>query len=215
LLDYIPNGPQDHPVNQVTQTPPCKEAQQEGRLLSSQMRKCTLYYTVLFLIYRTGQALTDLSKLPGEFCKVTGHQQSQNNTVQPKQEVTTFANGTTHIDSSELADNITQFHDDQTKVSSNATAMYIRSKQAGLEDKFVESRMAFETGFQDLVTKQHDLKQSLADLETQDTNGIATVRSGLSKQGWSEDKADSILELIKGDIKKEMFIVEEEEKAEE
>ena len=78
----------------------------------------------------------------------------------------------------------------------------------------MESRMAFETGFQNLVTNQHDLKQSLVDLETQDTNGIATVRSSLSKQGWSEDNAESIFGLIKGDINKEMFIVEEEEKAE-
>ena len=65
------------------------------------------------LTSRTGQALTDLSKLPSDFCKATGLHPSQdnsapyNNTVQPKQEVTIYANGTTHIDPLKVADNIT------------------------------------------------------------------------------------------------------------
>lgn len=165
-------------------------------------------------MYRIGQTLTDVSSLPSDLCEATGLQRIQNNSgpsnsmIQPNQGVTVYANGTTHIDPSELAGSITQFDKAMTKVFSIATAM--------CKDKHnVESHMAFQNGLQDLNTAQHKVRDNLADLETQDPDGIATVRSGLSMQGWSGEKVNSIFGLIKGDLDKELFIVVEEEKAEE
>ena len=160
-------------------------------------------------------------RCPGSWhYEATGLPQNQNNSalsnsfVQPEQEVTIYANGTSRIDPSKLAGSIIQFDDAMTKVSSNATAMHGKYQEAPLDDNFAESRMAFQNGFQDLGIMQHDLKQSLADLETQDLEGVAVVKRCLFQQGWLEEKVDSVLGLIQGGVNMRMFDVAEDRRVE-
>jgi len=151
-------------------------------------------------------AIGDLSKLPSEFFEATTFEKGgHHDTVTSyspfsEQKPALNSDGTTHVDPTKLAKSIIDFDQAESELPKMYETMRSHQQKASQSDAAASSQITYQTSIQDLVVQQKRIQRSLRDLGKRDLDGVDEVKSNLSRQGWLDEKVNSILTLIQDGV---------------